>query len=68
MTFGVEEGLEKSKTQYEVFFIDDDNYLEELEKLIEEEVQTREKLKEEVKLTKPRASISMLFEVFATIK
>lgn len=30
MTFGVEEGFKKSKNQDEVFFMDDDNELEEL--------------------------------------
>lgn len=38
-----------------------------MENLMEEEVQTREKPKhkEEMKLTKPRASINIMFEVFA---
>lgn len=64
MTFGVEEGFEKSKNPDEVFFMDEENELEELEKLMEEEVQTGEKPKE-VMLTMPRVSIPMNFEVFA---
>lgn len=57
--------LKKSKAQNEVFFIDEDNELGELEKLMEKEIQTREKPKELVKPTKLRASIPMIFEVFA---
>lgn len=65
MTFEVHEVFEKSKTKNEVLFMDKDNELEELEKLMEDQVQTRENPKEEVKLTKPRALIPMIFEVFS---
>ena len=61
MTFEVEEGFENSKVQNEVFFVDEDNELKELEKLMEKEVQRRK----EIKRTKPRASIPMVFEVVA---
>nr|KAJ0224673.1 hypothetical protein LSAT_V11C100012890 [Lactuca sativa] len=70
ITFRVDEKIKNSKAQDEVFLIDgvnEENEIEELEKLMTEEVQTREKTKpkEEVKLTKPRASTQMVFEVFA---
>lgn len=55
MTFGVEEGFEKDKAQNELFYMDEENELEKLEKLMEEEI----------KRTKTRASLLMFFEVFA---
>ena len=61
MKFGVEDEFKKDCAQNEVFFMDEENELEELEKLMEEEIQTRE----QAKRTKPRASIPMFFEVLA---
>lgn len=70
MTFEVEEGFKRSKNQHGVFFMDEDNVLEDLEKLMEEEIQIRDNPKEEVKLAKPRVSIQMVFGVlaFTTLK
>lgn len=69
ITFKVDERSKNLRAQGEVFHMDkvnEDNYLEELEKLMEEELKVRKKLKmiEEVKPTKPKASIPMIFEVF----
>lgn len=61
MTFGVEDEFKKDKAQNKVFYMDEDKEFEELEKLIEEEIHTRE----EIKRTKPRALIPMFFDVFA---
>ena len=41
LTFGVEEQFKNSREKEEVFFVDEENELEELDKLVEEEVQTR---------------------------
>ncbi|XP_023742593.1 uncharacterized protein LOC111890738 [Lactuca sativa] len=58
-TFGVQDGLQGSDVHDEVFNIHEKNELEELEKLMEEEIQ-------QVKHTKPRASVPIVFEVFAS--
>lgn len=69
ITFKFDERSKNLRAQGEVFHMDkvnEDNYLEELEKLMEEELKVRKKQKmiEEVKPTKPKASIPMIFEVF----
>ncbi|KAL7600940.1 hypothetical protein Lser_V15G25757 [Lactuca serriola] len=58
-TFVVQDGFQGSDVHDEVFNIDEENELEELEKLMEEEIQ-------QVKCTKPRASVPIVFEVFAS--
>lgn len=62
--FGVDERFKTSTSQDEVFFMDEDNELEELEKLMKEEVQISEKpkLRETIKPTKQRASTPMTLE------
>ena len=57
-TFGIKDGFQGNDVQGELFNIDEDNELEELEKLMEEEIQ-------QIKHTKPRASVPLIFEVHA---
>ncbi|XP_052620991.1 uncharacterized protein LOC128126876 [Lactuca sativa] len=59
--FGIKDGFQGNHAQEEVFNIDEENELEELEKLIEEEIKTIQ----QVKRTKPRASVPFLVEVIA---
>ena len=58
VTFGVTNGFQNNYAQGEVFNIDEENELEELEKLIEEEIQSIQ----QVKRTKPRASILIVLK------
>ena len=43
--FGIEDGFQRSNVQEEVFNIDEENELEELEKLMEEEIKTIQQVK-----------------------
>nr|KAJ0195910.1 hypothetical protein LSAT_V11C700375850 [Lactuca sativa] len=62
--FGMEDRFQGYDVKSEVFNIDEDNELEELEKLMEEEIKTID----QVKRTKPRASVPFFVEVITYSK
>ncbi|XP_023762711.1 uncharacterized protein LOC111911152 [Lactuca sativa] len=59
--FGMQDGFQGYDVKGEVLNVDEDNELEELEKLMEGEIMTLN----QVKRTKPRASVPFLIEVIA---
>ncbi|XP_023748839.1 uncharacterized protein LOC111897104 [Lactuca sativa] len=63
-TFGVQDGFQGSDVQGEVFKIDEEDKLGELQKLVEEELKTIQ----QVKRTKPKVFTPFLVEVFAYTK
>ncbi|KAL7593873.1 hypothetical protein Lser_V15G35352 [Lactuca serriola] len=63
-TFGIQDGFQGKDVKGEVFNMEKDDDLEELEKLVEEEI----KRIHQVKRTKPRASVSFFVEVVTYTK
>ncbi|XP_023767334.1 uncharacterized protein LOC111915926 [Lactuca sativa] len=63
-TFGIQDGFQGEDVKGEVFNMDEDNDLEELENLMEEEIKTIH----QVKRTKPRASVPFFVEVITHTK